>query len=90
MHTFGANQTPTVGEQVTFTCGDVAGAFRYEFRIKGLTPDNAIFAQIIAPIAADSNVSQAYTIDQPATYTAECRVCTGTDANTCQPWETGN
>ncbi len=74
---------PAIGQPVTFTCGNVAGTYRYEFRI-GLPGGSVITLQ---PISLQSNVSQPYTITQSGPHGAQCRLCSGPDAASCQPWE---
>ncbi len=76
------NGTPAAGQTVTFTCGQVAGASRYEFRIA--LPDGS--TQGIA--TASGNTSAGFVIPStPGTYKAQCRICTGTDASTCQAYQ---
>lgn len=71
---------PVIGDQVTFTCGQVAGVTNYQFRTK--LPTGQI--QDIAASAAGSNTSQALTISAAGTYYAQCQVC---NANGCSGWE---
>lgn len=70
---------PAVGDSVTFTCGLVAGVNHYEFRVK--LPNGTI-----QPIASTSNVSSPFTIASAGSHTAQCRICTGADASTCQAY----
>ncbi len=77
---------PTINQSITLTCGAVAGAFRYEFRV-GL-PNNTLVT--VQPSSAQSRVSQPFTINQSGQHGAQCRICTGSAASTCQPWEISN
>ena len=70
-----------VGDAVTFTCGTVTGAARYEFRVK--QPNGTI-----KTLTAQNNVSQTLTITEAGSYTAQCRICTSVDVTSCQPFET--
>lgn len=72
---------PQVGESVTFTCGTVAGANHYQFRIK--LPDGTV-----KDLAATNNVSASFTIAAPGAHKAQCRICTGADDSTCQAYGT--
>jgi hypothetical protein len=74
---------PVAGNTVTFTCGQVAGAARYEFRVR--LPDGNTTS--ILPVSTNSNVSQPYNITSSGAYKVQCRICTGAGANTCQAYE---
>ncbi|MEO8581518.1 MAG: hypothetical protein ABI425_02945 [Patescibacteria group bacterium] len=74
------NTPPNTGDVVTFTCSQVAGASRYEFRVK--LPDNSYVN--INPSLATLYVSQQYQIPSAGTFTAACRPC---NANACSAWE---
>ena len=69
-----------VGDNVTFTCGTVAGATSYEFRVK--SPDGT--TSPVTPMTTGSTQSQSFTIAQQGDYKAQCRICVG---NACQEWE---
>lgn len=71
------------GTQVTFTCGQVAGANRYEFRV--ILPGKQIVS--LQPTIAGSRVSQVYTLPNTGTFGAQCRICTGAAGETCTAWE---
>ena len=73
---------PVVGDSVTFTCGTVAGANHYEFRVK--SPDGTIST---LGLSAVKNVSAAISITQSGQYSAQCRICTGISSSTCQSYE---
>lgn len=75
-----SNPTPQVGDVVTFTCGEVAGADHYVFRIK-----NPL--DVVWDLDATGNVSQEITIGYEGTYHAQCQICTGADASTCFDYE---
>jgi hypothetical protein len=76
------NGTPALNQPVTFTCGQVSGAARYEFRVK--LPDGTFVN--VQPSAAGSNVSAAYTPTTAGGFSAQCRICLGAAANTCQDY----
>ncbi len=71
---------PQLNDSITFTCGQVNGANHYEFRIK--SPDGKI-----TNLSATGNVSQAFKVTKPGKHSAQCRICTGADASTCQGYE---
>jgi hypothetical protein len=77
------NRPVRIGDVITLTCGSIAGANRYEFRIIR----NGSVLQNLSPAAANSRVSQPFTIAQSGNYGAQCRMCTDSTANSCQPWE---
>ncbi len=79
----GSTQAPQINDSVTFTCGEVAGATRYEFRVR--TPNGSWNA--LNPSAAGARVSAPFTYSENGNYRAQCRPCTGTDESTCQAWE---
>jgi hypothetical protein len=72
---------PKVGDAVTFTCGTVAGATKYEFRVK--LPDGTI--QTLP--TASANTSTSFTIASQGAYAAQCRICTGANGTSCQQFE---
>lgn len=74
---------PYVGDNAYFTCAQVAGADHYEFRIQ--LPDLTIVN--LQPVSTTSQVSQEYPLPMLGHYSAQCRICTGTDPSTCQAWE---
>ncbi len=73
---------PVVGDTVTFTCGTVAGAARYEFRVK--LPDGTI--QNLATSTTSVNVSTSFTVNSSGSHFAQCRLCTGAAESTCQAY----
>lgn len=73
---------PKIGDNVTFTCGRVSGATRYDFRL--VYPDGTIQKQTGTESNNPSSISQAFTISQSGKYTAQCRLCV--DGN-CQAFE---
>jgi hypothetical protein len=77
------NGTIAYNSKVSLTCTPVAGATRYEFRIK--LPDGTI--KTINPSAAGSANSQEFTINQVGGFKAQCRGCTGAGAETCPAYE---
>lgn len=70
-----------VGDNVTFTCGLIPGASRYEFRVR--LPDGTITN--LSPEEDNSNISESFQIAQQGDYKAQCRICVGPGA--CQEWE---
>jgi hypothetical protein len=77
------NGTIAYNSKISLTCGAVAGATRYEFRIK--LPDGTI--RSINPAAAGSANSVEFTLNQVGGFKAQCRGCTGAGADTCAPYE---
>ncbi|HEX7018156.1 MAG TPA: hypothetical protein VF209_04585 [Patescibacteria group bacterium] len=75
-----ADAAPQLGDEITFTCGTVAGVTNYQFRVR--TPAGQV--QEVQASAAGSNTSQTVTIDTAGTYYAQCQVC---NANGCSGWE---
>lgn len=69
-----------VGDNVNLTCGVVAGATSYEFRIK--LPNGT--TQSITPKSANSNISSDFQVTATGAYKAQCRICVG---STCHEWE---
>lgn len=78
-----SKQNPIKGDTVTFTCGQVTGATKYEFRVK--LPSGEI--RNIQAAASGSNVSRSFTVNGSGAHTAQCRICTGTDGSNCQAYE---
>ncbi len=72
-----------VGDNVSFTCGLISGATKYEFRVR--LPDGTITT--LAASGSTSNISEPFQITQQGDYKAQCRICVGPSA-TCQEWET--
>lgn len=72
---------PRLGDAVTFTCGEVAGASRYIFRVQ--LPNGQVQA-----LSATGRTSQQLNIAEPGRYYAQCQICTGTAESTCMPFET--
>lgn len=75
---------PQIGDDVTFTCGQVTEAISYVFRV--MDPDG-----MISSLAAIGNVSETYTIETDGKYYAQCQICYESPAITddliCTPWE---
>jgi hypothetical protein len=71
-----------VGDNVTFTCGSVAGATKYEFRVR---LPNGTF-QSVSAANDGGNVSAPVNISVAGDFRAQCRVCFGAQ-QTCQEWE---
>lgn len=78
---------PQIGDQVSFTCTNVPGADRYEFRYAVDTAahlaSNANF-QTLTTQQGQPNVSVPITVNTVAHYFAQCRPCMG---NVCDAWE---
>ncbi len=72
---------PEIGDRLQFTCGDVAEADHYEFRIINQT------TQIPTFLSATGRTSEVFTVQEDGSYTAQCRICTGPDASSCHAWE---
>lgn len=75
---------PLRGDVIRFHCGDIPGTFRYEFRLREPGSNN------FSPLQASnqgSNQSVPYTITQGGDFSAQCRLCSGVGAETCQDWE---
>lgn len=71
------------GETVTFTCSGTAGSgqtLHYQFRI--MRNNNFDFTSVVST----SNI-MSYTIPKYGDYSAQCRICTGTNPETCHEWE---
>lgn len=80
---------PILGDTVTLTCGGIAndGSIdHYIFRI--IEPNQSIVN--LAASTTTPNVSEQYTITQDGAHQAQCQVCTGPDASTCNPYENPN
>jgi hypothetical protein len=75
-----ATQDPSRGDAVRFTCGEVAGAARYIFRV--IEPDG-----LIATLSATGRTSNSYTISKSGKFAAQCQICTGAADSTCLPYE---
>ena len=75
------NPGAELGDQTTFTCGQVAGVDHYVFRV--MDPDG-----IISDLAATGRISAPYLINQGGQYSAQCQICTSPQASSCYPWET--
>jgi hypothetical protein len=73
------------GDKIHFTCGQVATATRYQFRVK--MPSGGFQTVLAASGSANKNISEDFTITESGNFKAQCRICTGTPA-TCQAWET--
>lgn len=75
------NPAAEIGDQTTFTCGTVAGADHYIFRV--INPDSTA-----TQLNATGRISEAFSITESGTYYAQCQICTGANDSTCLPWET--
>jgi hypothetical protein len=75
------NPTAELGDQTTFTCGEVTGAVSYVFRV--MDPNG-----IISNLNATGQISAPYLINQSGTYFAQCQICTGSTQASCHDWET--
>ncbi|MEO8581520.1 MAG: hypothetical protein ABI425_02955 [Patescibacteria group bacterium] len=84
---YGNSNEPTrpvrIGDNLTFTCGTLSSAARYEFRLFL----NGVFLQNINPISTSASISQPFPIAQSGNYSAQCRMCTDSTATSCQSWE---
>ena len=71
---------PSLGNQVTFTCGRVNGITEYQFRY--FEPGSST---PISLTAANLNVSSPLTVSRSGTYRAQCRICPSNadSAQTC-------
>lgn len=77
------NTPPNIGDIVTLTCSQVAGATRYEFRFR--LPDLSYV--MVNPSVTTPYVSQQYQIPSAGSFSAACRPCATADASSCAPWE---
>ena len=75
-----ATADPTLGDNVTFTCGAVTGAAKYIFRV--IDPDG-----VITPLTATGRTSQQFTITKSGEYNAQCQICTTTNDSSCYVYE---
>lgn len=75
-----ATADPKLGDNVTFTCGQVSAAERYIFKV--IDP-----AGQTTNLVATGRVSAQFTITQSGKYFAQCQICTGSADSTCLPWE---
>jgi len=75
------NPAAELGDQTTFTCGEVTGAVSYVFRV--MDPNG-----IISNLNATGQISAPYLINQSGTYFAQCQICTGSTQASCHDWET--
>jgi hypothetical protein len=75
-----ATTDPKIGETINFTCGEVAGAARYIFRVR--RPDGTITA-----LASTGRNSANMTVDASGMYAAQCQICTGADEASCHAFE---
>ncbi len=73
--------TGALNTAVTFTCANVTGAARYEFRVR-------LPSGTFQTLTATGNKSASFTIATPGEYKAQCRSCTGAAASTCHAYET--
>ncbi len=77
------NTPPKIGDIVTMTCSQVAGATRYEFRVK--LPNGSYVS--VDPSLTTPYVSQQLTISTAGVHVAACRPCATVDSTSCAPWE---
>lgn len=77
------DSAPRKNDQLTFTCGEVTGATRYEFRVR--LPDYTYTS--VQPVAENARTSQPFTFSESGNHLAQCRICTGLEANSCSEWE---
>ncbi len=75
---------PQKGDNINFTCGEMAGAARYEFRLR--EPGSATFITL-NPISTGARISEPYTITQAGAFRGQCRMCTGATEDSCLAWE---
>lgn len=75
-----ATADPAFGDAVTFTCGLVAQADHYIFRV--IEPDGTI-----VNLTATGATSAQYNIDQSGAFVAQCQICTGAAESTCHAYE---
>ena len=74
---------PAVGDSVSFTCGQVQGAARYQFRVK--LPSGSF--QLLDALGGNyPNVSESFIISGQGAHFAQCRICTGVEESTCLPY----
>ncbi|MEO8581799.1 MAG: hypothetical protein ABI425_04490 [Patescibacteria group bacterium] len=78
------NTAPHRGDTVQFECGAINGAVRYEFQM--IVPGQTTYSPLLA-VSNGARVSQSYTISSTGDFIAQCRMCTGAAASTCQAWE---
>jgi hypothetical protein len=71
---------PEIGDAITLTCGEVAEAQRYIFRI---TQANGAVTNLLAT----GRTSESFTIADAGGYVAQCQICTGASDDTCLPYE---
>ncbi len=78
------NTPPKRGEMVNFVCGVTpASGLRIQFRVK--LPNNTI--SLLAQLNTNSNLSVPFTFATLGQHQAQCRTCTGSSDQTCEPWE---
>jgi hypothetical protein len=79
------NQSPIKGDAVRFTCGTVAGASSYVFRV--IEPGS--LDRTMVTLQATGNTSSTYTVTNSGKHYAQCQFCTGSGNNlNCRPFET--
>jgi len=71
------------GDAIRLKCGASASVNNYEFRIKAGGTTTAISGTSDNP-----QISERYIIESNGAHSAQCRICTGEAASTCQEWET--
>lgn len=77
------NRPVQPGDNLVFTCGTIANATRYEFRI---FQNGSLFATI-NPSANGASISEPFPMNQLGTFQAQCRGCADITAASCQAWE---
>lgn len=75
-----ATADPRLGDAVTFTCGEVAGASRYLFRVQNPNGTTSM-------LSATGRTSSQLVISEAGRYYAQCQICTGADDASCMPFE---
>lgn len=76
-------EVPIYNDLVSLTCGQIASASHYGFRI--IYPNGETVN--LDASEAGSNTSTAFSLNQSGVYAAQCRLCSGTTPDTCQEWE---
>jgi hypothetical protein len=79
------NRAPNLSDVVTFECGLIAGATRYEIQLK--TPGNTTYQPLTVLNGARQSEPVQLSNYGYGSFSAQCRGCSGVAASTCQPWE---
>lgn len=76
-----------VGDNLSFTCGQIAGLQYYQFRV--IRPDQSIVD--LPSVSAQSRTSAPYTVQVKGPHVVQCRACqnsdTGGQLSGCMNWE---